>query len=269
MRVLDLFSGIGGFSLGLERAGMSTAAFCEIDPFCRRVLKKHWPKVRIHHDITKLDGRKYRGIDLICGGFPCQPYSLAGRKKGTADDRDLWPEMCRIIAQARPAWVLGENVAHFTTLAFARTKLDLESLGYAVRAFVIPACAAGANHRRERVWILAHADRAGFQATRPGEQAEGAELRRAMGASFRLALQEWRSVEPCVRRGADGFSNRVDRLKALGNAVVPDIPYAIGTAIMEAEGLSKSPQTNLFARWEADHKQVDATDSTARRDHLV
>lgn len=227
MRVLDLFSGIGGFSLGLERAGMTTAAFCEIDPFCRRVLKKHWPKVRIYHDITKLDGRKYRGIDLICGGFPCQPYSLAGRKKGAADDRDLWPEMCRIIAQARPAWVLGENVAHFTTLAFARTKLDLEALGYAVRAFVIPACAAGANHRRERVWILAHA---------ASIHAQGQPLRPR-------PLQPWRGAgwtpEPSLCRVDDGLPGGVDRLKALGNAVVPDIPERIGWAIMASYGRGK------------------------------
>lgn len=157
LTVLDLFSGIGGFSLGLEQAGMETVAFCEIDPFCRKVLQKHWPHTPIFEDIRKLDGRDFKGkVDLICGGFPCQPFSVAGRKKGTQDNRDLWPEMFRLIQQIQPTWVIGENVAHFINMAFTRTKADLESEGYTVQPFIIPACAVGAPHRRDRVWIIAY-----------------------------------------------------------------------------------------------------------------
>lgn len=161
MRVLDLFSGIGGFSLGLERAGMETVAFCEVDPFCRQILNKHWPDVPIHNDIRELNGKEYQGrIDLICGGFPCQPFSTAGKRKGKDDDRDLWPEMFRIIREVRPAWVIGENVAGFINMEFERTANDLEAEGYQVQAFNIPACAVGAPHERKRIWIVAHSERA-------------------------------------------------------------------------------------------------------------
>ena len=111
MRVLDLFSGIGGFSLGLERAGMETIAFCEIDPYCRKVLAKHWPGVPIYEDVRELDATGLGRIDLVCGGYPCQPFSQAGKRVGAEDDRHLWPAMLEVIKAARPAWVIGENVA--------------------------------------------------------------------------------------------------------------------------------------------------------------
>ncbi len=169
MNVLDLFSGIGGFSLGLERAGMNTVAFCEIDNFCQKVLSKNFPYKPIFADIKKLSARSLlenginKKIDLVCGGFPCQPFSIAGQKKSTKDDRDLWPEMFRIIVETKPTWVIGENVANFINLAFARTKSDLESVGYTVQPFVIPACAVGAQHRRDRVWIIAHLSSKGLE----------------------------------------------------------------------------------------------------------
>lgn len=168
MNVLDLFSGIGGFSLGLERAGMKTVAFCEINDYCQRVLAKNFPARPIFSDIRTLTKESLSGIginsvDLVCGGFPCQPFSIAGKKRATQDDRDLWPEMFRVIAETRPTWVIGENVANFVGLAFTRSKLDLESLGYTVRPFIIPACAVGAQHRRDRVWILAYLDRSALR----------------------------------------------------------------------------------------------------------
>lgn len=161
MKVLDLFSGIGGFSLGLHRAGMETVAFCEIEQFQQKVLTKNFPGIPIFSNIKTLTKEKLSGlginkIDLVCGGFPCQPFSTAGKRKAFSDDRDLWPEMCRVIAETRPTWVIGENVAGFVNLGFTRTKIDLESLGYSVRALIIPACAVGAQHRRDRVWIIAH-----------------------------------------------------------------------------------------------------------------
>ena len=159
MRVLDLFSGIGGFSLGLEAAGMETVAFCERDPFCQAVLHKHWPNTPIHSDITELDGYEYKGtVELVCGGFPCQPFSVAGNRRGAEDDRALWPEMLRVIREVQPTWVIGENVTGIIAMELDTVLSDLESEGYACQAFVIPACAVDAQHRRDRVWVVAYAD---------------------------------------------------------------------------------------------------------------
>ena len=159
MRVLDLFSGIGGFSLGLEAAGMETVAFCERDPFCQAVLHKHWPSTPIHSDITELDGYEYKGtVELVCGGFPCQPFSVAGNRRGAKDDRALWPEMLRVIREVQPTWVIGENVTGIIAMELDTVLSDLESEGYACQTFVIPACAVDAQHRRDRVWVVAYAD---------------------------------------------------------------------------------------------------------------
>src|SRR5210317_1274476 len=159
MKVLDLFSGIGGFSLGLEWAGMETIAMCEKDKFCRQVLAKHWPDITIHEDIRKLDGREYKNaIDVVCGGFPCQPFSVAGKQLGKEDDRHLWPEMLRVIKESAPAWVIGENVSGFVSMALDDVCLDLEAEGYEVQSFVIPACAVEAHHKRDRCWIVAYSD---------------------------------------------------------------------------------------------------------------
>ena len=344
LTVLDLFSGIGGFSLGLDRAGFRTIAFCEIEPFCQQVLQKHWSEIPIASDIKELsykDGRLYDAgriiyegrIDLICDGFPCQPFSVAGRKKGTADNRDLWPQMFRLIQQIQPSWVIGENVANFVNLAFSRTKIDLESQGYAVQPFVIPACAIGAPHRRDRVWIIANAE---SQRCGGGRQSIDSELReqsvcqdkqenrheirsetptgdelcstasnsngkrcesgsdnrkerQILHNQHRNAEENQRSgngrkcrtgsageatsdhdsqrtqgfgaeslrgqqafswcknvrrvtdyfdrpdiPKPLICREDHGFSARVDRLKSLGNAVVPQIPEIIGQAIIKS-----------------------------------
>ena len=159
MRVLDLFSGVGGFSLGLEAAGMETVAFCEREPFCQAVLRKHWPDVPIHDDITQLDGKAYRGtVELVCGGFPCQPFSVAGKRRGAEDDRALWPEMLRVIREVQPTWVIGENVTGIIAMELDTVLSDLEGEGYSCQAFVLPACAVDAPHRRDRIWVIAHAD---------------------------------------------------------------------------------------------------------------
>jgi DNA (cytosine-5)-methyltransferase 1 len=172
MRVLDLFSGIGGFSLGLERAGMQTVAFCENDDFCQKVLAKHWPGVPIHNNIEELDGRQYRGtIQLVCGGFPCQPFSVAGKQRGAEDDRALWPEMLRVIREVEPAWVIGENVSGIINLELDNVLSDLEDSGYSCQTFVVPACAVDAKHRRDRVWIIA--SHTNFNSKSDGSQYEG------------------------------------------------------------------------------------------------
>ena len=168
MKVLDLFSGIGGFSLGLERAGMETVAFCEYDEKARLVLKKHWPEVPIYNDVRELNGRQFEGqsIDLICGGFPCQPYSVAGDRLGEKDDRHLWPEYFRLIQEIRPTWIIGENVFGIINLFIDSVLSDLESAGYRHETLIIPACAVNAPHRRERVWIVAHSAGIGLQGSR-------------------------------------------------------------------------------------------------------
>jgi DNA (cytosine-5)-methyltransferase 1 len=229
VNVLDLFSGIGGFSLGLKRAGMRTVAFCEIDPYCRAVLKKHWPDVPIHEDIRKLDGTRI-SADLVCGGFPCQPFSHAGKRRGSEDDRHLWPQMCRVIAEVRPAWVVGENVPGIIGMELDNVLSDLEALGYATRTFVVPAAAVDARHRRDRIWVVAYPGGPGSRdASDLGELARRrlSLYRQSRGASAWLP-------EPDVGRVAHGVPSRVDRLRALGNAVVPQIPEILGRAIMRA-----------------------------------
>jgi DNA (cytosine-5)-methyltransferase 1 len=165
LKILDLFSGLGGFSLGLERTGkFKTVAFCEIDKYCTLLLQKHWKGVKIYEDVRKINKEQFDtdGIeypDIITGGFPCQPFSIAGKQKGTGDDRHLWPEMFRIIKTFKPKFVIGENVKGLINIqdgvVFETVCTDLESEGYEVQAFNIPAAGVGAPHRRERIWILA------------------------------------------------------------------------------------------------------------------
>jgi DNA (cytosine-5)-methyltransferase 1 len=165
LKILDLFSGLGGFSLGLERTGkFKTVAFCEIDKYCTLLLQKHWKGVKIYEDVRKINKEQFDtdGIeypDIITGGFPCQPFSIAGKQKGTGDDRHLWPEMFRIIKTFKSKFVIGENVKGLINIqdgvVFETVCTDLESEGYEVQAFNIPAAGVGAPHRRERIWILA------------------------------------------------------------------------------------------------------------------
>lgn len=161
MKVLDLFSGIGGFSLAAHWAGFETVAFVEQDKFCQKVLGKNFPGIPIYNDIIQFDGTQYKGTaDIICGGFPCQPFSTAGKRKGAEDSRHLWPEMLRVISEVRPEWVIGENVAGILTMdggnLFESICIDLEVEGYEVQSYVIPAISVGAPHFRDRVWIIAH-----------------------------------------------------------------------------------------------------------------
>lgn len=153
---LDLFSGIGGFALAAGWAGFETVGFCDNEPYAQAVLKKHWPNVPIHGDIKALDGKAYRGVTLLTGGFPCQPFSCAGKQRGKDDDRYLWPQMLRVIQEARPAWIVGENVVGIIGLALEQVCSDLEACGYEVEPIIIPACGVDAPHRRNRVWIVAH-----------------------------------------------------------------------------------------------------------------
>jgi DNA (cytosine-5)-methyltransferase 1 len=163
MKHASLFSGIGGFDLAAEWMGWENAFHCEINPFGQQVLKYYWPNSISYHDITKTDFSVWRGkIDILTGGFPCQPYSAAGKRLGTEDDRHLWPEMLRAIREIQPQWVVGENVRGLTNwnggLVFDEVQADLEAAGYSVQPFLLPAAGVGAPHERYRIWFVAYAN---------------------------------------------------------------------------------------------------------------
>jgi len=274
VKLLDLFSGIGGFSYGLEKTGFQTVAFCEMDKYCKLVLQKHWKGTKIYSDVKEITKERLEadGVELpeiITGGFPCQPFSIAGKQKGTNDDRHLWPEMFRIIKELKPRWIIGENVRGIVNIqdgvVFETVCTDLESEGYEVQAFNIPAAGVGAPHRRERIWIVANSRRTLRQGTELREKNEN-ETRKedadqhqrsssspepnvANASAGRRASQKtevstrgngiehqsWWQSEPDVGRVANGISGRVHRLRALGNSIVPKIAEEIGRAIMAAE----------------------------------
>lgn len=155
---LDLFSGLGGFSLAFESAGFKTIGFSEVDPYASAILKKHWPEVPNFGDVRTIPTESLVGrVDVITGGFPCQPFSVAGKRRGKDDERHLWPAMLRVIDAIRPDWVCGENVPGIVGMVLADILSDLEATGYQCAPFIIPACAVGAPHIRDRIWIIAHA----------------------------------------------------------------------------------------------------------------
>jgi DNA (cytosine-5)-methyltransferase 1 len=305
---LDLFSGIGGFSLGLEATGgFETVAFCDIEEYPRKVLAKHWPNVPIYRDIKELNYDRLkadgiisdkRNIDILTGGYPCTPFSVSGLKKGEEDSRYLWPEMFRLVKELRPSFIIGENVSGHIKLGLDTVLQDLESEGYSTRAFSISASSIGAKHQRERVWIVANARQygGGIEPTwnpesvrrRSSQKTEwsadtdtinrssqGAETladtdskRRCLWETNRQDAkdvgQSPRSEEHRQRhsigrmdgiinglpkgfyrhwgdkweegtpRVAENQKNKTMRLKALGNSVVPQIPYYIGLSILQA-----------------------------------
>lgn len=167
LKLLDLFSGIGGFSLGLESTGgFETIAFVEKDDFCQKVLKKHWPNTTIEGDIRNVKGDKYEA-DIITGGFPCQPFSVAGKRKGTDDDRYLWDETIRVVRECKPKWFIGENVEGLINInngvVLRQVQTDLEKEGFEVQCLVIPASGIGAWHQRKRIWIMAYSNSNGHR----------------------------------------------------------------------------------------------------------
>lgn len=313
---LSLFSGIGGLDLAAERAGFRTVGQCEFADYPYQVLCRHWPDVPKWRDICTLSGGDFcdrtglRTVDVLSGGFPCQPFSVAGKRRGTEDDRYLWPEMLRVIKELRPAWVVGENVAGIINMALDQVLSDLEAQGYETRTFVIPACGVDAPHRRDRVAIISYnnairrsvrgserkriyrdktrnetdsggsdvadAERIGlrknsnqsaYNEKRDG-QAYGKKRKtklceagcgssdvsnpagtgfqnRTSGAFFRPEEEQkpersdWWPIEPDVGRVAHGIPHRVDRLRCLGNAVVPAQFYPIFKGIAELFGREK------------------------------
>lgn len=327
---LSLFSGIGGLDLAAEWAGFKPVGQCEFADYPTRILEQHWPHVPRWRDIKTLTGDSFnertgrRTVDVISGGFPCQPFSVAGKRRGEEDDRYLWPEMVRVIKELRPAWVVGENVAGIIRMALPGILSELEAEGYRTRAFLVPACAVGANHRRYRVAIVANAKGTGNgtvpdEREKPGQEnaningggkdvqyphctgceeqyaskfagktglvgggridgsicdsaSEGLqdwpgkplgrpgtseqELERPdcnvsdstgwreqehdgiWTEAWRPGCGDWWAVEPGVGRVANGIPHRVDRIKCLGNAVVPQQFYPIFKAIAEIEHMN-------------------------------
>jgi DNA (cytosine-5)-methyltransferase 1 len=235
MRVLDLFSGIGGFSLGLERAGFTTVAFCEIEPFCRAVLKKHWPHVPCYEDVRTLTADRLRAdgisVDVICGGFPCQDISVAGSGQGLDGARSgLWSEYARIIGEVRPRYVIVENVAALLSNGMGRVLVDLATLRYDAEWHCIPAAAVGAPHLRDRLWIIAtDTDCNGLEGRLLGPEI-------LWRSAALVGSDDWQPI-PKHRghRSRNGLPAYVDRIRGLGNAVVPQIPELIGRAILAAE----------------------------------
>ncbi|MBB6731914.1 DNA cytosine methyltransferase [Cohnella zeiphila] len=271
MNALSLFSGIGGIDLACEWAGIKTVAFCEREPFPQAVLRKHWPDVPIYDDVCTLtkerldaDGIDTQTVGLISAGYPCQPYSLSGEREGQEDDRALWPEVKRLLQEIRPRWFVGENVAGHVSLGLDDVLSDLDSLSYSWEAIVLPAAAVGAPHRRSRVIILGHSERVGFTRESWGGTNEFASngyfqlesesigaIRAAQsrmgrmldGVSERLDQHRWptgrgenqHEWEP--PRIKNEIKNRAARIKALGNAVVPQQIYPIVAAIKQIDDL--------------------------------
>jgi len=326
---IDLFSGIGGFSLACEWAGVETIGFCEIDSFCHKVLKKHWPKVPIVRDVNNVEGIKKviahaEGLHglwrtasegqpvqqlggcyslLLTAGFPCQPFSTAGRRKGSADDRYLWPQTLTVIEAAKPDWVLLENVAGLLSMVFPDSAVgvasqasfcevpndeiadydtisggierDLRQAGYETVWLVIPACAVNAPHRRDRIWIVAYSNgitgrQVRTYTTDGGERPEpnnagqtdsdaantqgvrrmvcghtngsntgipSKEVKGRIPVSCPDWSEHWPSATTRLCRMDDGISDRMDRLKALGGSIVPQVAYQIIKAIVETESM--------------------------------
>lgn len=267
----SLFSGIGGFDLAAKWMNWTNVFQCEKDEWCRKVLAKNFPQSKQFADIKDFNGKEFTNrIDIISGGFPCQPFSVAGQRKGKDDDRYLWEEMLRVVAEIKPTYVVGENVTGIIGLALDTVLADLEAQGYTTETFIIPACGKNAWHRRDRVWIVAYTNRIRWQDEQKesgqsihnrngnGEakkQGRGQQQCRAGKSSsvfpnadntgckeqrqqftdgtklFAPKCSSWWETEPGMGRVVDGLPGRVDRLKGLGNAIVPQVAFEIFKAL--------------------------------------
>ena len=281
LTVGSLFSGIGGLDLGLERAGMQVIWQSEIDPFACKVLKKHWPEVPNHGDIKQIDWQSVARPDVICGGYPCQPFSQAGKRRGTDDPRHLWPWVRTAISELRPRYAILENVRGHLTMGALQVLGEITELGYDAEWRIISAAGVGAPHRRDRLIIVAYPNDARSGTPQRGTNTDGAPevkewenvtqfgiSRRGTNVAYTNSEQlgqrgqqenarqthriwehngsrqtgydgwQWWETEPDVGRVVDGVSNRVDKLRGLGNAVVPQVAEYIGRLVMAADNNS-------------------------------
>ena len=233
---IDLCAGIGGFSLGLEWAGMVCKGQVEINAYCNRVLAKHWPNVPRWKDVKECAASPdiLPSVDLICGGYPCQPFSLSGKRKGKDDDRHLWPFFKQILAAKKPAWCLFENVAGHVTMGLDDVLSDLDVLGYSTGALLIPYCAINSKDRRRRVWILAHSPSYELQrgASPPAERGDGKTSTDEQLAGFLLTSDRASVSVARAYRSGHGVPQGSHRNKALGNAIKPQMAREIGLAIL-------------------------------------
>ena len=273
LTVGSLFSGIGGIDLGLERAGMTVKWHSEINPYASRVLKKHWPPIPNLGNIKNIDWSTVEPVDLIAGGYPCQPFSIAGNRQGEKDERHLWPYFLRAISELRPRYAFLENVRGHLSMGFDRVLGDLAEIGYDAEWQIVSAASVGAPHRRDRIICVAYpqsdwqrrghskntgtiSERVAVQTTlrgsgcvvsdsdsredgwRNGSVQQGSSLvfgRKNIGRGTQeYAGWQWWEAEPDVGRVAHGIPSRVDRLRGLGNAVVPQVAEYVGRLIMEA-----------------------------------
>ncbi len=247
---MDLFAGIGGFSYGLEQTGQfETAAFVEIDKAAQKVLRKHWPSVPIFSDVCGFSTKELDGpVEVITGGFPCQDISVSGRGAGLKGERSgLWFEMHRIIKEAKPEYAIIENVAALRYRGLDQVLSSLAEIGYDCEWHCIPASAVGAPHQRDRVWIVAYPQSQRVQGLWSG----GIEVPHPYVEPPLLVRESegplhahW-EVEPRVGRVVDGFPGRVDRIKQLGNAIVPQIATLIGEAIIKHINRQETNGTDL------------------------
>lgn len=247
MKVGSLFSGIGGFDLGLERAGYDIAWQVEIDPYCSRVLAKHWPHVTRYGDITAMDWATVQPVDLLCGGFPCQDLSFAGKRAGIDGARSgLWSEYVRAIVQLRPRYVLVENVPGLLTNQYmGRVLGDLAACGYDAEWDCIRAYDFGLPQQRDRVWLISYPTRLNG---RKASVLEPSRFRRTQAQLRRfsslptsvLEIGEWENdCQPRLVRKIDGVSDQMDRLKGIGNAIIPQIAEVLGRMILEGHSNEK------------------------------
>jgi len=229
----SLFTGIGGFDLPAQWVGIETLWQIEKDEFCLKVLNKRFPNAKKYEAIKNVKTEELTAVDIISGGFPCQPFSLAGKRKGTTDDRYLWDEMFRIIRSVKPSWVIAENVHGLINisdgLVFEQVLSDMENEGYDTQPFIIPASAVNAPHKRDRVWIIANNHRKHSKEHFSGHQSQGESNEKPIRRSVYDWNRHWTQVASELCRMDDGISTRLDRhrIKALGNAIVPQVAYNI------------------------------------------
>ena len=255
LTTVDLFSGIGGFARGLEATGhFRTTCFVEQNPFCQAVLKHYWPDVPILDDVRharQFDFPDSRP-DLVCGGFPCQPFSQAGRQLAQDDPRHLWPEMLRVIRELRPTWVVGENVVGLIKLGLDEVLTDLEGEGYATRTFNIPACAVGAPHLRQRIWVVAHAD----SESEPDGTFDGNARQRQLGFEFVADSDSQRGDRAAGKQGAAG--------RKITSRNHPDVADSSSSGLQE-HGHSKSEDVVQRSETVPDSGHTDRRRGTKRR----